>query len=194
MFIRNLEDNEETQESVYFKEESKIILDEFKKEYDENGISDSLINGSHFKNHKHIDFSYKHYDDIERIYQEKKMNFIYDFFDKHIRQKKVVEYYFNVLIVGSGNTNNSYTLTPHIDASIGRVASKVHILYLSYPNNSIGGDLILFSKNDKTKVERVIKPIPGKLVTFQGNKYHAISKFNCPSKEYRISLVWELYY
>ena len=76
MFIRNLEDNEEIQESVCFKEESKIILDEFKKEYDENGISDSLINGSHFKNHKHIDFSYKHFDDIERIYQEKKMNFI----------------------------------------------------------------------------------------------------------------------
>ena len=88
MFIRNLEDNEEIQESVCFKEESKIILDEFKKEYDENGISDSLINGSHFKNHKHIDFSYKHFDDIERIYQEKKMNFNLEMIRQHMEEKK----------------------------------------------------------------------------------------------------------
>lgn len=112
---------------------------------------------------------------------------------------------FNLLVCEE--TRNKIAVHPHFDNTVGLklkyksridiyLAHQVNVLYTSIPDGVKGGELDVwpFGNDDVEDGKVVVRPAENLMVAFRGDAYHKVRGFQSPSKDSRISLVFEQYH
>jgi len=186
-----------------YETETKDILNNFKKYYkinkEDNTVNSIFDNNSKsifsqlsstFNDHGVIQLAYKASVNIENMYNQYNLIYIYDFFKKYIQEDTATEYFFNTLIIFN-NKDNGDSVQKHKDCTLDRPPYKVCVLYVYYPDDAQGGELNMYDNHDNKHM--TIFPEKGKLVKFSGALSHSVTNFFSESNDFRFSLVWELY-
>lgn len=124
------------------------------------------------------------------------------FFEKG-RHPEANGFVMNVLVCDKPSDKDKLVVKTHVDDTLGHtrpnsdfLAHRVNVLYVSVPEDLVGGELELLGNDREYDPEHpvaAVKPIENLMAAFRGDSYHQVRGYDTETDDLRISLVLENY-